>query len=212
MQIDVYQDLVCPWCRIGKHNLDQALKEWTGAPVTVRYLPFFLDDSVPAENPPSFQDYMKKRMGTTDLAPMFERVSQVGERAGLTFNFDRIPVATNTLLAHRLVALTPPVLQSVMLDALHQAYFADGRDISNLATLVEIAGSVGLDKKAISARLSSDEAAAEVRAAAHEARHLGVSGVPFFVFDNAISASGAQPPAVLLQGMRQAEELALAAR
>lgn len=212
MQIDVYQDLTCPWCRIGKHNLDQALKEWTGPPVTVTYRPYFLDETVPVENPPSFQEYMAHRMGTTDLAPMFERVSQVGARAGLTFNFDRIGVATNTLRAHRLLAMTPPVLQSVMLDALHQGYFVDGRDISNLETLVEIASSVGLDKKSIAARLASDEAEAEVTAAAAEARQMGVTGVPFFVFDNAISASGAQPPSVLLQGMRQAEELALAAR
>lgn len=212
MLIEVYQDLVCPWCRIGKRNLDLALREWTGVPVTVRYLPFLLDESVPVEDPPAFHDYMARRKGSLDLAPVFARVTQAGAAVGLTFNFDRIEVATNTVLGHRLVALTPPALQGVMLDALHDAYFEEGRDIGNLETLVEIAAQIGLDRATIAEQLVGhlmrDEVISEVAAA----RHIGITGVPSFVFDRAFSVSGAQPASVLLRGMHLAEEQALAVR
>jgi predicted DsbA family dithiol-disulfide isomerase len=212
MLIDLYQDLVCPWCRIGKRNLDLALREWTGSPVTVRYQPFLLDDSVPVENPPAFHDYMARRKGSRDLAPMFAHVSQAGAAVGLTFNFDRISVATNTLLGHRLMALTPPAMQGMMLDALHQAYFEDGRDIGDRDTLVAIAATVGLNRTTTAAQLAGDTKRDEVLSAVAEVRQLGITGVPFFVFDRAISASGAQPAAVLRRGMHLAEEQALAVR
>lgn len=212
MLIDLYQDLVCPWCRIGKRNLDLALAEWTGSPVTVRYHPFFLDDSVPVVDPPSFRDHMSAKFGTADLAPIWSRVVRAGADVGVNFNFDRIEVATNTLLGHRLLALIPPAFQGTMLDALHQAYFEDGRDIGNPATLADLAVAVGLDRATITAQLAGDEGLDEVRAAAAEARQLGITGVPFFIFDNAITATGAQPAAVLLDGMRMAEERALAVR
>lgn len=212
MLIYLYQDLVCPWCRIGKRNLDLALAEWTGSPVTVRYHPFFLDESVPAVDPPSFRQHMAAKFGTTDLAPIWSRVVRAGADVGVTFNFDRIEVATNTLLGHQLLALTPPALQGMMLDALHQAYFEDGRDIGDPPTLVDLAVAVGLDRATFTAQLAGDAAQAEVQAKVAEARQLGITGVPFFIFDNAISASGAQPAAVLLEGMRLAEERALAVR
>ena len=110
------------------------------------------------------------------------------------------------------MALTSPAVQGMTLGALHQAYFEDGRDIGKLNTLADIAATVGLSRTAIAAQLAGDAKRDEVLNAVDEARRLGITGVPFFVFDRALSAAGAQPAAVLLRGMRLAEEQALAVR
>jgi len=209
MQIDVYHDTVCPWCRIGKKHLDDAVSAWDGPAPVVRFRPFFLDETVPEAGLP-FREYFIERKGVADPDPIFARVTEVGARLGLTFRFDRVRYATNTLRSHRLLELVPAERQGAVLDHVHRAYFDEGQDIGDPETLADCAAGVGLDREVILARLRGDEARAEVLAAAEEARQLGITGVPFFVFGGELAVSGAQPAPLLLQAMRRVAEPSLA--
>jgi predicted DsbA family dithiol-disulfide isomerase len=200
MHIDVYQDIACPWCRIGKRYLQQALDQWDG-PVTVSYHPFFLNDSIPAEGY-DFRQYMQaKGGGNPNLEAWFDAPRRIGASLGITFHFERITHAPNTLLAHHLVELTPPERQPLMVDALYDAYFEHGQNIGDAATLVKIAGQVGLTEPDLMARLTDPAGQATVRARAEQAAALGVSSVPLFVFNQRLAVSGARPAAFLLDVM-----------
>jgi predicted DsbA family dithiol-disulfide isomerase len=212
MQIDVYHDIACPWCRIGKRNLADALAEWQGEHVEVRYRTFFLNPDIPAEGY-EFRSYMRaKGGGNPDLEMWFDAPRQAGKRVGLTFNFDTITRAPNTLLAHRLIALTPVPQRTAVIDALYDAYFEHGQDVGNLETLMHIAAAQGLNTDALRQQLASDAAEEEVLAEADFGAQLGVSGVPLFVFNQQYALSGAQPAHVLAKVMEQVAAGAVATR
>ena len=203
MRIDVVHDVVCPWCRIGKRYLDRALAGWEG-PATVRWHPFLLDDTLPTDRKIDFRQRLGARYGLTDVTPMFERVRQAGAAADLNFRFDRIRYATPTLDAHRLIALTPDERQGELIDALHRAYFEEGRDVADPETLADFGAGVGLDRAAVLDALHGEAAREEVLAAVDHARASGINGVPLFVFGGAVAVSGARPTADLLAAMREA--------
>ncbi|MFN8592386.1 MAG: DsbA family oxidoreductase [Thermomicrobiales bacterium] len=202
MQIDIYHDIPCPWCRIGKANLEAALQMWRGEPVTVTWQPFLLDRDVPAEGVPT-RDFYRAKFGADNVAPMFERVQQAGARAGVSFNFaDAIRAPSED--AHRLILLAPENAREQIVAGLHRAYFSEGQNVADLETLAAIAAAAGMDRAETLARLQSDEGVAATAAAIENAYRLGVTGVPFFVFDHRYALSGAQPPDVILAAMRQA--------
>ena len=207
MQIDLSLDTVCPWCRIGKRNLERAIAAWEGEPVDVRYRPFLLDPELPDEGEP-FLPYFRERKGIDDPWPMFDRVAATGAAAGLDFHFDRVERYPNTLRSHALLALAPADRQSALLDRIQRAYFEEGRDIGDAATLVDLAAEVGLDRAETFAALERDDVLNDARAAAETARRFGIQGVPFFVIDGRLAVSGAQPPERLLSAMRQAMQTA----
>jgi predicted DsbA family dithiol-disulfide isomerase len=203
MRIDVFHDTACPWCRIGKAHLKQALAQWGGERVEVYYHPFFLNPDIPSEGY-DFQGYMfAKGGGRMPLEGWFDAPRRMGAAAGIVFNFEKITRAPNTLRSHRLIALTPPDKQEAMIDAIYTAYFEQGQDIGDLETLVKIGGAQGFDEDDLCRRLQSREAEAEVIAAARQAQQLGINGVPFFVFNNLYAFSGAQPPEVFLRAIKQ---------
>ncbi len=203
MKIDVFQDTVCPWCRIGKQHLKLALAQWEGGPVEVNYRTFFLNDQVPPEGY-NFRDYMQKRFnGRVTLDALFERPREAGKRVGLEFNFDRVQKTPNTTLSHRLVALAPEEKKEAVVDAIYTAYFQDGRDIGDLEVLVAIAAEVGLDAEAIRQQLGGDAGLDQVLADVQWARQAGISGVPFFVINDRYAFSGAQPPDAILRVLQQ---------
>ncbi|MDX2140532.1 MAG: DsbA family oxidoreductase [Chloroflexota bacterium] len=203
MQIDVYHDIACPWCRIGKRNLAAALAEWNGEPVQVRYRTFFLNPDIPAEGY-DFRAYMRaKGGGNPDLEMWFDAPRQAGKRVGLTFNFDTITHAPNTLLAHRLIALTPDAQRTAMIDALYDAYFEHGQNVGDIEVLLRIAAGQGLDAESLRQQLASGAAEEAVLAEADFGVRLGVSGVPLFVFNEQYALSGAQPAHVLKKVMDQ---------
>ena len=207
MYVDVFHDTVCPWCRIGKRRLSDALARWDGPPVAVRYHPFFLDDTVPPEGV-DFRAYMaRNKGGEANLAPLFEGARRAGAAAGLTFHFDKIRYATNTLLSHRLIALAPDDRKEAVVDGIYRAYFEEGRDIGDLDTLVAIASEAGLDAAATAELLRGDAARDEVLAEAAWAREAGIGGVPPFIVDGALALSGAQPSEALLAALRRAAAL-----
>jgi predicted DsbA family dithiol-disulfide isomerase len=205
MRIDLYQDTVCPWCRIGKRNLERALAEWTGEPVEVRVHPFLLDPDLPDEGE-AFLPYFRERKGIADPAPVFDRVKAMGAAAGLDFRFDRVGRYPNTLRSHALLALAPEVVRSALLDRIHRAYFEEGRDIGDVEALADLAAEVGMDREETAAALRREDVLADARSAAEAARGFGIQGVPFFVIDDRLAVSGAQPPERLLAAMRQATQ------
>ena len=207
MIVDLVQDIICPWCRIGKANLDKAISERNAEepPVEVRLRPFQLNPQTPPEGVP-FLAYMQKLTGTDDPSPMWERVNEAGARAGLTFNWNRVETMPNTLLAHALIYAAPEADRGRLLDALHTAYFEDGRDIGDQETLLPIAAGIGLDRVALAAALNFPDFRAMIAAQVNEISRSGITGVPFFIFNDAVALSGAQPSEIILQAMRKAEE------
>lgn len=145
MQIDLFHDTVCPWCRIGKQHLKMALDRWEGEPVMVRYRSFFLNPDIPPEGY-DFRSYLlAKGNGRISLDQWFDAPRRMGAAAGLTFNFEQIERAPNTLLSHRLIALASEESKEALVDAIYQAYFEQGRDIGRLEELVDIANEGGFD-------------------------------------------------------------------
>src|SRR5690606_2936503 len=128
MKIDVFQDTVCPWCRIGKAYLQQALADWDPEQerVEINYRTFFLDPNVPVEGRPFREHMLAKGGGRIPLERFFAGPRQAGAAAGLKFNFEQIEVAPNTMLSHRLIALAPAGKKEAMIDAIFTAYFEEG--------------------------------------------------------------------------------------
>jgi len=196
--IDVVQDTVCPWCRIGKKNLDDALKHFDDD-AEVRFHPYFLRPEMPQAGR-DFRDHMRAIKGDDDIEPMLIRVSNAGLQAGLTFNWDKVKRMPNTLLSHALVLSAPAAEQGRVLDAVYQAYFVDGRDTGKKETLIEIGRGLPVDIT----KLDDDEFLDEVAGRAEAARAQGITGVPFFIINGQQAISGAQPPSVLLEAMEEA--------
>ncbi len=201
--IDVVQDTVCPWCRIGKKNLDDALKNFDGE-AEVRFHPFFLRPEMPAAGR-DFREHMRSIKGDDDIDPLLLRVSNIGLQAGLTFNWDKVKRMPNTLLSHALYLSAPTNEQGRVLDAIYQAYFIDGRDIGKKQTLIEIGEDLPVDTSKLDDEAFLDEIAGRAEAAGAQ----GISGVPFFIINGQVGISGAQPPSVLLEAMEEASSRAV---
>ena len=205
MQIDVYSDMVCPWCYIGKKNLKDALAIWPGgAEAQIRFRSFQLDPTLPPEGLP-FREALSAKMGpNADLTKMLEQVTKAGAAVRLALRFDQITRMPNTLLAHRLVALLPQHEQEQLVDAIMRAYFAEARDIAQLDVLLEIAQSLGHDATQLSARLDQGEGAEQVAEDTVTAQQIGVRGVPFFVLNNKVALSGAYPASEIVKALTKA--------
>jgi predicted DsbA family dithiol-disulfide isomerase len=214
LSIDVISDVVCPWCYIGKRHLESALAAWRKdhpgeAQPVVRWHPFQLNPQLPASGVPRAEYIAAKFGGPQRAGEIYARVANAGARAGIAFDFDRIPVQPNTLNAHRLIHHASAAgKQDAMAEALFQAYFLQGADFSSDDTLADIAARAGLDRSKISAYLASDEDKALIEDQDQHARSLGVEGVPFFIFNRRYALSGAQPPEVILDTMMKAGDLA----
>lgn len=203
MRIDVFYDTVCPWCRIGKRSLQLALEGWDGEPVSVRYRSFFLDPDMPPEGMDFMTNLLAKGGGRLRAEDFFEPPTQSGASMGLTFHFDAITRAPNTMLSHRLVSLAPDELQGAVLDAVYAAYFEHGQDIGDIDVLVELARSAGMDADETRAALQGDAGEGAVLADVNYAQQVGISAVPFFIFNEKYAFSGAQPPHSIRNVMAQ---------
>jgi predicted DsbA family dithiol-disulfide isomerase len=204
MLVDVFQDTVCPWCWIGKRHLQAAIAQWTGTPVTVRYHPFFLNPNLPPAGE-AFVPYMlAKGGGQMTLEDFFAAPRKMGAQVGITFNFEAIQRAPNTLLSHRLIALTPEAQRPALIEALFTAYFTDGQDIGDIEVLLQVAARCGLAVPTLRNLLQGPAAQDEVLAEVAMAQQIGVRGVPFFVLNNTLAFSGAHPPENILRAMQQA--------
>lgn len=209
LRIDVISDVVCPWCYIGKRRLDAALAgRATDAPAIVRWHPFQLNAELSLGGADR-RTYMEHKFGGAQaVADMQQRVEAIGREVGIWFEFDRIRRQPNTLDAHRLVAWAQridPVRTARLIEDLFRAYFTQGVDIGNIEELARLAAQSGFDSYRASAMLAGGEGRVTVAAADQRLRDMGVAGVPFFIFNQRVAVSGAQPVKVLLDAMMQSE-------
>lgn len=204
MEIEIYADVVCPWCWIGKRRLEQALASYDGE-VTVRYRPFQLDPTPVTEPKPLVEALGAKFGGRERAESMVAQVSQVGASVGLDMRFDRA-VAANTFEAHRLIRFaTERGRATEMIDALYRAHFSDGVDVGSKDALVKLAAEVGLDEAETREYLDSNVGRREVAADLAAAHELGVTSVPTFVLAGKYAVTGAQEPETLLAALTEVE-------
>lgn len=196
MNIDLFADVACPWCWIGERRLRRVLDE-RGIDAAVRWRPYQLQRGLPPGGLP-WNDFVEKKFGGWARArPMFAQVAAAGAGEGITYDFEAVTRAPNTRDAHRVLLLAQEHgrLWEVA-DAVYRAYFAEGRDVTDAATLAEVASAAGLNAAEVRAMLAGDGYADEVDAAQELADRSGITGVPFVVFDGRFAVSGAQPPEV----------------
>lgn len=200
MIIDVYADVVCPWCYIGERRLEQALAQRPDLEVKRRWRPFQLQPGMPATGVPWNNFAQRKFGGASRAQAAFAQVIAAGASDGITFAFDKVATAPNSVDAHRLIVWAKQHgRQWELAEALFAAYFSEGRDLNNHDHLVAVTTSVGLDAAAVRAFLASDAGVVEISTSQDEAYQVGVQGVPFYVFDERYAVSGAQPVEVFVQ-------------
>lgn len=211
MKIDIYADVVCPWCYIGKHRFDQALAEYPGrADVEVTWRSFQLDPEAPTTPVPLREAYLAKLGGAEQADELIEQVNATAAAEGLTLRLD-LAQRVNTFDAHRLLALALAeggrAVQDRVQDELGTAYFVEGRDIADHAELTAIAKQAGLDGVDVGAYLGSYAGTEELTAELGEGRARGLSSVPTFVFEQRWAVSGAQPTEIMLDVLAQVEQV-----
>ncbi|WP_435258923.1 DsbA family oxidoreductase [Thioclava sp. FR2] len=200
IKLDILSDPICPWCYIGKTNLDRALEQHPEHPFEIEWHPFQLNPDMPKSGMDR-RAYLEAKFGGKEGAVRaYRQVEQAAEAAGLQIDFATVPRVPNTLDAHRLIHWAGlEGRQNAVVTALFKAYWREGRDIGEVATLLDIAKDCGLDVAMTERLLSTDADAEDIMARDHHARARGVSGVPCFVIANQYVVSGAQPPQVWAQ-------------
>jgi predicted DsbA family dithiol-disulfide isomerase len=204
LAVDVISDVICPWCYIGKRRLEKAIVE-SQQEVRVRWLPFQLNPTMPNEGI-SRKEYRSRKFGRWEQSLELDtKMIAVGETEGIHFAFDRIEWMPNTMDAHRLVWLADQQgCQDAVVESLFRAYFTEGRDIADRQTLIDVVTEAGLDRQRAKAMLNSEQGMDAIKEAEELSRRHRVSGVPFFVIDNEITLSGAQPPDAFLDAFKKA--------
>ena len=194
-RLDIFSDPICPWCYIGKSTLDRALESHAGHPFVIEWHPFQLNPDMAPEGVDRAAYLEAKFGGRARAIEIYARVEQAARSAGLEIDFANIPRVPNTLDAHRLIHWAGlEGKQTSMVSALFRAYWREGRDIGDVATLTSLAGEVGLDPAVTARLLASDADRADILARDTHARQRGVNAVPTFLIANTYVVSGAQPP------------------
>jgi predicted DsbA family dithiol-disulfide isomerase len=206
--LDIVSDAICPWCWIGKRHLETALAEIAedGIALTIRWRPFQLNPDMP-EGGVDRAIYRVQKFGSVERGAELDRnVAEAGRAAGLTFRHDRMLRTPNTIAAHRVIRMAEVHgVQDAVVEALFQAYFHDGQDIGDTATLDRVTQAAGLH--GVAAMLASPEHRAEVIAEDMAARRGGISGVPSFLMDRHLLFSGAMPGPRMAAAFRQAHAI-----
>lgn len=203
INIEVYSDVICPWCYVGKRRLDRALHQMSDtARACVVWRPFQLNPAMP-KNGMDRTVYLQTKFGSLDaFKEMEERLLEAGRAERIPFAFEKIIRTPNTFLAHRLMWYAGQQgYQDAVVDRLFKGYFEEGVDIGSLSMLVELADRVGLGAEEF---LKSEEGVAEVKAEESVGHKLGIRGVPYFVFDGTYGISGAQPVDVFVSAIEKA--------
>jgi predicted DsbA family dithiol-disulfide isomerase len=207
MRIDVWSDIACPWCFLGKHRLDAALAQ-VGGDHEVVYRAFELNPGAPKayDDGLTHSERIGKKLGIppAQMEAMHTRMRGLGEEVGIAFQFDRVK-GGNTFDAHRVVRLgLERGIQPAVKERMMKAYFTDGEPIADRDALVRIATDAGLDAAEVTALLAGDRLTEEVRADETMAQELGITGVPFFVLAGKYAISGAQPTDVMIAALTRA--------
>lgn len=205
IDVQIWSDVQCPWCYIGKRRFEAAAAQFHGE-IAVTYRSFELAPDTPVDFEGSPVDYLSQRKGVTpaQAQQMVDRVSGIAESVGLEFNYGRIH-QTNTVLAHELLHFAKAHgLQVELKERLLQAYFTEGRHIGRAEDLADLAADVGLDRIAAADALADHSYLPDVKADMAQAVAYGIQGVPFFVIDDRYGISGAQETATFVAALQQA--------
>lgn len=208
MKVEIWSDIMCPFCYIGKRHFEAALDQFEHKDqVEVEWKSFQLDPSIPEEVKirTSMTDYMANRKGMSpeDVQSMFSSVIDMAKRAGLDFNFDNQLLA-NSIKAHRLIQLAKEKsLGDQAEEVLFKAYFQEGKDLADDTTLYTLGEAIGFSNEEVEKALSQDEYLKNAKDDIAEAQYLGVDSVPFFVFNRKFAVKGAQPTHHFLDGLKQ---------
>jgi predicted DsbA family dithiol-disulfide isomerase len=207
LTIDVVSDVVCPWCYVGKRRLEGALALWAAKhpEITpqVRWHTFQLNPDMPQEGI-ARADYVRSKFG--DRADtVYERVTGVGQEVGIDFAFDRIARQPNTVVAHSLIAVSPAgEAQDRMVETLFKAYFLEGKDLTDAIQLMEVAVTAGMAPEIAEQTLEDAALHTQTLDSDKAAREMGITGVPFFIFNRKVGLSGAHESETLVQAMDEA--------
>lgn len=204
IRIDVVSDVVCPWCYIGKRRLEKAIEGTQLSnnvqvkDIEITYRAYQLDPSVPNEGI-DFQTYMENRFGS-NFTSKFQQVEQVAQTEGLNFDFSSLPKAINTFTLHRILTIAlKDGIQAEVKEAFMKAYFVDRQDLTQENILVKLLEKYDWSAEKTLLIINSDIATDEVKEEMNYYRQLGVTGVPFFIFNQKYAVSGAQPTEVFME-------------
>ncbi len=207
MKIEIWSDVMCPFCYIGKRNLESALEQFHGKnQIEILWKSYQLDAEMPQVAEESYVEYLvqRKRMPADEVNQMLANVTASAKEVGLTYNLDK-SVLVNSLNAHKLLQFAKTKgLGNELEERLFSAFFTEGKNIADLTTLTQLGKEIGLDETELQTAFSDDSYAYRVTQDIAEGRHIGVQGVPFFVLDRRYGVSGAQPPAVFLENLEAA--------
>ncbi|MER8527191.1 DsbA family protein [Mesorhizobium sp. M0814] len=203
--VDVVSDLVCPWCFIGQKRLDKAIAA-VDIDVHIRWRPFQLDPTIPPEGK-NRRDYMVAKFGSEQrIREIHARIEPLGEAEGISFAFDTIKVAPNTLDAHRLIrwaGTAGEAIQNRLVRRLFQLNFEEGANLGDHAVLIEAAREAGMDASVVETLLPTDADVEAVRTEIATASRMGISGVPCFLLEGKYAVMGAQDADTLADALRQ---------
>ncbi len=204
--VDVVSDVVCPWCYIGQKRLERAIAAVPELDVEVRWRPYQLDPTIPAEGKDRRQ-YMIDKFGSEErIAEIHERIEGLGKDEGIDFAFDRIKVAPNTLDAHRVIRWAGAAgngIQNELVRRLFSLNFEQGRNIGDPAVLIDAARDSGMDEAVVMTLLPTEADRAEVQNEIATASRMGITGVPCFLLESKYAVMGAQDTATLADALRQ---------
>ena len=207
MKVEVWSDIMCPFCYIGKRNYEAGLKQFAeSSNIEIIWKSFQLDPTIPQEAvEENVYQYLanSKGMSYEQSVQMHDQVVATAKKAGLEYNFDKAVIA-NSFNAHRMIQLAKTKgLGDAAEERLFFAYFTEGKNFGHAETLVELGKDIGLTEAEVKTALTDDAYAYKVRQDIQEAQQLGVRGVPFFVFDRKYAVSGAQPPQAFLETLEK---------
>jgi predicted DsbA family dithiol-disulfide isomerase len=207
MKVDIWSDIMCPFCYIGKRKFEQALEQFPQKDkIEVVWHSFQLDPTIQDQPGKDLYSYLAERKGQSRewSVQVHEQVTQTAKQVGLDYRFDKAVIA-NSFDAHRFIQLAKThSLGDAAEERLFKAYFTEGKNVSNTDTLVELGKEIGLEEAAIKEMLSTNAFAEEVGKDIDTAQQIGINGVPFFVLDDRLGVSGAQAPETFSAALNQA--------
>jgi len=208
VKVDIWSDIACPWCFVGKRRFEKAVAAFAedGGEVEVEYHSFELAPDTPVDFAGSEVDFLvqHKRMPAEQVTGMLGQMTEMAATEGLSYDFSALQ-HTNTVLAHQLLHLAKAQGRQLdMKERLLAAYFEEGRHVGRIEDLADLAAKIGLDRDAVMQALTAGTYAADVEADRDQAVDYGIGGVPFYVFDSRFAVSGAQEPGVFEQALRRA--------
>ncbi|SDE18228.1 DsbA family oxidoreductase [Niabella drilacis] len=207
MQVEIWSDVMCPFCYIGKRHFETALGKFTdNQQVEITWKSFQLDPTLPEKEELDHEQYLTERKGLPkeQVKSLLGHVSQSAKQAGLDYHFEKV-VTVNSFNAHRLIQMAKTKgLGDAAEERLFSAYFTEGHDIADRETLTKLGKEIGLTEEDVNEALTSEVYAGKVNRDIYEAQQIGVRGVPFFVFDRKYAVSGAQPPEAFTETLDRA--------